>query len=258
MSSDAVRPSDVTVQPVGRTWADILYSGRKTLLIIVLISAAVTIFVAYRPDLSPIGNWISENKAAIEAFCASYIVFYLIGRWLVKQLMAVQCVDYLVLDFVNLKGAVYRIPVPLLADFEVSGGNNLQFAWRDGHVFKLARSVDIEAGRIDTAWPHEVPIEQAAFTLADLQSREKDYRDCKIENLLLRRRPVVVAADLARESNDYLAHELSDVLSIGDLDVASYLDGLDPLQPRRLSDDAPEDASPSSTDASSVGSGAVQ
>lgn len=248
MSSDGViRPTDtkeLLVQPVGRTWADVFYSGRMMIFIIVAAIFAVILFVVYHPDLAPVGDWIHRNKSSIEAFCASFIVFYILGRWLTLTLMQVQSVDYLVLDFINLKGAVYRIPVPLLADFEVSGGNNLQLAWRDGHVFKLARSVDIEKGIIETAWPHEVPIEQAAFTLADLQVREKDYRDAKIENLLLRRRPVVVAADLARESNDYLARELSDLLQLGDLDVDSYLKDLDPLQPRHFADSAPEDVPP--------------
>ena len=109
-------------------------------------------------------------------------------------------------------------------------------------MFKLARSVDIENGTIETAWPHSISIEQAAFTLSDLQAREKDYQDAKIENLLLRRRPVVLATDLAKDANDHLASELSDLLQLGKLDVDSYLDGLDPLESRRLSDERPGDS----------------
>ena len=236
------RPSDVPLEPVGRTWADVLYGGRRLLLLIVVVIAALVLIAVYRPDLSVLSDWYEDNKPAIQAFAVAFVAMFLIGRFITLRLIAVQTVDYLVLDFVNLRGSVYRIPVPLLSLFEVTGGNNLQFSWRDGHVFKLARSVDIENGIIETAWPHSVPIEQAAFTLSDLQAREKDYQDSKIENLLLRRRPVVLAADLARTANDHLASELSDLLQLGDLDVESYLEGLDPLHRRRLADDAPEDS----------------
>lgn len=240
MSSDA-RVSSRS-EPVGRTWADVFYSGRKRLALAVIIIVALILIVVYKPDFSFVLAWYRENKPAVHAFIGAFIVMFIIGRFITLRLIQVQTVDYLVLDFVNMRGSVYRIPVPLLSTFEVAGGNNLQLSWRDGHVFKLARSVDIENGVIETAWPHSVPIEQAAFTLSDLQAREKDYRDAKIENLLLRRRPIVLAADLARDSNDHLASELSDLLQLGTLDIDSYLDGLDPLHRRKLSDDSPEDA----------------
>ena len=240
MSSD--RPSDVWLEPVGRTWADILYGGRK-LLFFAFIAIVVLILIAiYRPDLSGAAAWYEDSKPAIRAFIFAFIMMFLIGRFITIRLLSVQTVDYLVLDFVNMRGSVYRIPVPLLSSFRVSGGNNLQFSWRDGHIFKLARSVDIENGTIETAWPHSISIEQAAFTLSDLQAREKDYQDAKIENLLLRRRPVVLATDLAKDANDHLASELSDLLQLGKLDVDSYLDGLDPLESRRLSDERPGDS----------------
>lgn len=240
MSSDA-RVSSRS-EPVGRTWADVFYSGRRRLAAAVVIIVALILIVVYKPDFSFVSVWYQENKPAVHAFVGAFVVMFIIGRFITLRLIQVQTVDYLVLDFVNMRGSVYRIPVPLLSTFEVTGGNNLQLSWRDGHVFKLARSVDIENGIIETAWPHSVPIEQAAFTLSDLQAREKDYRDSKIENLLLRRRPIVLAADLARDSNDHLASELSDLLQLGTLDVDSYLDGLDPLHRRKFSEDAPEDA----------------
>lgn len=241
MSSDA-RPSDIRLEPVGRTWADILFVGRRPLLVVLVAVVLLILTVIYRPDLSGISDWYDENKPAIKAFLSAFVVMFLIGRSITLRLLSIQTVDYLVLDFVNMRGSVYRIPVPLLASFKVSGGNNLQFSWRDGHVFKLARSVDIENGIIETAWPHSVSIEQAAFTLSDLQAREKDYQDAKIENLLLRRRPVVLATDLAKDANDRLSSELSDLLGLGTLDVDAYLDGLDPLERRRLFDDPPTDA----------------
>lgn len=241
MSSDA-RPSDIRLEPVGRTWADILFVGRRPILVVLVAVVALVLVVIYRPDLSWISEWYDENKPAIKTFIAAFVVMFLLGRSITLRLLSVQTVDYLVLDFVNMRGSVYRIPVPLLASFKVSGGNNLQFSWRDGHVFKLARSVDIENGIIETAWPHSISIEQAAFTLSDLQAREKDYQDAKIENLLLRRRPVVLATDLAKDANDHLASELSDLLQLGKLDVDSYLDGLDPLESRRLSDERPGDS----------------
>lgn len=237
------RPSDVWLEPVGRTWADILYGGRRLLFIGLVAIVALILIAIYRPDLSGVAAWYETCKPAIRIFIFAFVFMFLIGRFITIRLLSVQTVDYLVLDFVNMRGSVYRIPVPLLSSFRVSGGNNLQFSWRDGHVFKLARNVDLENGVIETAWPHSVPIEQAAFTLSDLQVREKDYQDAKIENLLLRRRPVVIAADLARESNDHLASELSDLLRLGDLDIESYLEGLDPLKYRRSVDDPEENES---------------
>lgn len=245
MSSDP-RPSDYSAEPVGRTWADILFAGRRMLLIVLGVAVLLVLIAIYRPDLSGISGWYHDNKPAVKAFVAAFAVMFLIGRSITIRLLLVQTVDYLVLDFTDLRGAIYRIPVPLLSSFRITGGNNLQLSWRDGHVFKLARSVDIENGIIETAWPHQVPIEQAAFTLSDLQAREKDYRDAKIENLLLRRRPVVLAADLAKDANDRLASELSDLLQLGELDVRSYLDGLDPLESRRGSDEGPDAASEAS------------
>ena len=211
MSSDA-RPSDAPIEPVGRTWADILFAGRRLLLLVLGVVVLLVLVAIYRPDLSGISEWYRDNKPAIRAFVLAFILMFVIGRFITLRLISVQTVDYLVLDFVNLRGAVYRIPVPLLSSFRISGGNNLQLSWRDGHVFKLARSVSIEDGII-----------------------------AKIENLLLRRRPVVLAADLARDANDHLASELSDLLELGDLDVDSYLNGLDPLKPRKGSDEGSDD-----------------
>ncbi len=237
MSSE---PAVRAPEPVGRTWADVLYGGRRILLLIVAVIVMLVLIVVYKPDLSVISEWYAANRPAVQAFFGAFAVMFIIGRFITLRLISVLTVDYLVLDFVNMRGSVYRIPVPLLSTFEVSGGNNLQFSWRDGHVFKLARSVDIEKGIIETAWPHEVSIEQAAFTLSDLQAREKDYHDAKVENLLLRRCPMVLAADLAKDANVHLASELSDLLQLGKLDVDSYLAGLDPLHRRKLLDDSEE------------------
>lgn len=242
MSSDR-RPADFIQEPelVGRTWADVLYRMRWILLVVLGVVVCVVLVAVYRPDTSGLSAAIHDNEDAIKAFIGIFILFFLIGRSFTIRVLSVQTVDYLVLDFVNLKGAIYRIPVPLLPEFRISGGNNLSFCWRDGHIFKLARRVDLEEGVIETAWPHEVPIEQAAFTLSDLQAREKDYQDCKIENLYLRRRPVVIASDLARQANDHLADEISDAMELGRLDIGSYLDGIDPLSPRRAADDDQEE-----------------
>ena len=170
MSSDA-RPSDAPIEPVGRTWADILFAGRRMLLLILGVVVLLALVAIYRPDLSDISEWYRDNKPAIRAFVLAFILMFVIGRFITLRLISVQTVDYLVLDFVNLRGAVYRIPVPLLSLFRISGGNNLQLSWRDGHVFKLARSVSIEDGIIETAWPHQVPIEQARRTIRMRRSR---------------------------------------------------------------------------------------
>lgn len=219
-------------EDVGRTWADLFWSGRMYILLVVLAVLGVVCFLVYRPDLSGIGSFIDRYSDAITCFIAAFIVFFIIGRYVTRNLLRVPTVEFLVLDFDGFRGEIYRIPVPLLSMMDVSGGNNLAFTWRTGDSFRLARKVDLENGVIETAWPHEVPIEQAAFTLSDLQRREEDYERTKIENLYLRRRPVVIASDLARRSNQELAHEISDTLELDELDIASYLDGLDPLKAR--------------------------
>lgn len=246
-NGDADRP-----ETVGRTWADILHADRRILVLSVAVIVVLILIIVYKPDFSGVSVWYSENKLAIHAFLGAFVVMFFIGRFITLRLIQVLTVDYLVLDFVNMRGSVYRIPVPLLSTFQVSGGNNLQFSWRDGHVFKLARNVDIENGIIETAWPHEISIEQAAFTLSDLQAREKDYHDAKIENLLLRRCPMVLAADLAKDANDRLASELSDLLQLGSLDVDSYLAGLDPLHRKKLLDDVSESVARDSENAPEV------
>lgn len=238
MSSDR-RPADFLEEQevVGRTWADVLYRTRWILLVALGVVVCVALVAVYRPDTSGLSAAVRDNGDAIKAFIGISVLFFLIGRSFTIRVLSVRTVDYLVLDFTSLKGAVYRIPAPLLSEFRISGGNNLSFCWRDGHTFKLARRVDLENGVIETAWPHEVPIEQAAFTLSDLQARERDYQDCKIENLYLRRRPVVIASDLARQANDHLAEEISDAMELGRLDMEGYLAGIDPLRPTRAADD---------------------
>ncbi len=237
MSSDSevpgfTRDADTLSDQVGRTWADLLYSARKwVLLFVILILAGIGLYLG-GDSLSGVGSFLEKYSDAIGFFIGCFVLFFIIGRWITRFLLRVPMMDYLVLDFDSLTGALYRIPVPLLSKMEVSGGNNLTFSWRTGDSFRLARKVDLEAGVIETAWPHEVPIEQAAFTLSDLQRREEDYEHAKIENLYLRRRSVVIAADLAKKANVDLTHEISDALSIDELDIDAYLEGLDPLKSR--------------------------
>ncbi len=217
---------------IGRTWADIAWSARRHILVIVSVAIVAILYLVFRPDLSGIGLFLEKYSDAILCFLVAFVVFLLIGRSVTRNLLHVPMMEFLVLDFDGFRGEIYRIPVPLLSMMDVGGGNNLAFTWRTGDSFKLARRVDLENGVIETAWPHEVPIEQAAFTLSDLQRREKDYEDAKIENLYLRRRPVVIASDLARRSNYELTHEISDVLNLDELDIDEYLEGLDPLKVR--------------------------
>lgn len=232
------RDSDTPIDQVGRTGWDVLYAGRRWVLLSV-ISAILCICIYLAGDsLDGIGLFLDEYSDAIGFFVGCFVLFFIIGRWTTRFLLRVPMMDYLVLDFDSFTGAIYRIPVPLLSRMDIEGGNNLTFTWRTGDGFRLARNVDLDKGVIETAWPHEVPIEQAAFTLSDLQRREEDYERCKIENLYLRRRSVVIAADLAKRSNRDLTHEISDVLALDELDLDSYLDGLDPLKPRMSGEDA--------------------
>ena len=224
--------------PVGRTWADMVYSARWPILIFISIIVLVIVGAVFRDD---IGSFVAKYSDQIKIFAAAFVLFFLIGRYVTKVFFRVPTVDYLVLDFESFRGEIYRIPVPLLSDLAISGGNNLTFSWRTGDGFRLARKVDLENGIIETAWPHEVPIEQAAFTLADLQRRESDYERLSIENLYLRRRPTVIATELAARSNRYLADEISDVLKLDGLDLDSYLNGLDPLRERREPESGGED-----------------
>lgn len=234
-------------EEVGRTWADLFWTGRAYILLAVVAVAVVACFLVYRPDLSGVGSFLDRYSDAISCFIAAFVVFFLIGRSVTRNLLRVPMMEFLVLDFDGFRGEIYRIPIPLLSMMDVSGGNNLAFTWRTGDGFRLARKVDLENGVIETAWPHEVPIEQAAFTLSDLQRREEDYERTKIENLYLRRRPVVIASDLARRSNQELAHEISDALELDELDIDAYLDGLDPLKVRPDPDEGGEsDEEPSS------------
>lgn len=237
MSSDAkvprfMRDPEQPMDQVGRTWADILYSARRWILGgLVLCIAGVAIYLG-GGSLSGVSTFLEKYSDAIGFFIGCFVLFFIIGRGITRRLLRVPMMDYLVLDFDSMTGAIYRIPAPLLARMDVEGGNNLTFSWRTGDSFRLARSVDLENGVIRTAWPHEVPIEQAAFTLSDLQRREEDYEKTKIENLYLRRRPVVIAADLAKKANVDLTHEISDALSLDELDAEAYLEGLDPLKSR--------------------------
>lgn len=219
-------PDFADSEPVGRTWADMLYTGRRWIGLGVLILLIILAF-AFIPGLR---EAVSDNSDVIGSFIGSSILFFFIGRIVTRRLLTVPTCDFLVIDFQEFRGELYRIPVPLLADMDVSGGNNLSFSWRSGQMFRLARRVDLENGIIETAWPHEVPIEEAAFTLSDLQRREADYERKSIENLYLRRRPVVIGADLARPAIQDISREISQLLGLADFDLESYLAGLDPLK----------------------------
>ena len=60
MSSDA-RPSDIRLEPVGRTWADILFVGRRPILVVLVAVVALVLVAIYRPDLSGVSEWYVEN-----------------------------------------------------------------------------------------------------------------------------------------------------------------------------------------------------
>ena len=221
---------------VGRTTADLLYDSRFYILVIVLIVLA-GLSLAFFPEVK---EWFSANLEIFKLFFGPMIVFFIVGLKLVPIFLRVPTMDFVVMDFETFSGAIYRIPVTLLSKMQVSGGNSLTFSWRTGDTFRFARSVDLENGVIELAWPHEVPIELAAFSLSDMQRREKDYEQKSKENLLLRRRPVIIATDLARTSNDYLMSELSDLLKMKNFDIGDYIEVEDPLS-KASSIDSEED-----------------
>lgn len=214
---------------VGRTWLDLLWYGRWWLLAILIVIGTVLLVVL---DGS-ISSYVEVHEKDIKSLAVGILAGFVVGRWLTRKFFRVPTMDFLVLDFHNMTGDVWSVPVPRLKEMKVNGGNNLVFSWGMGYQFKLARRIDPDKNEIEVAWPHEVPIEQAAITLSALQQREDDYTRCKIENLYLRRYPRVIAGDIARSSSEAFAGDLSEMLRMRDFDVVSYIEGLDPLRAKR-------------------------
>lgn len=234
MSFDGIRikPKDKPTEVVGRTWLDLIFMGRWWLLLILIVVGLVLLMVL---DDS-VSVWAEQHGEDIESAAVGLVVGAIAGRWITRKFLRVPTIDFLVLDFENLTGDVWSVPVPRLASMKVNGGNNLVFSWGLGYQFKLARRVDPFTNEIEVAWPHEIPIEQAAISLDALQRREDDYTRCKIENLYLRRYPRVLAADLARGASESFASDLSEMLRIDDFDIDGYVGGLDPLRRKRPTD----------------------
>lgn len=217
---------------VGRTWLDLIYMGRWWLLGILLVVGIVVLVVM---DDS-ITAFVDSRGEDLESLAVGLVAGFIAARWITMKFLRVPTIDFLVLDFQNLTGDVWSVPVPRLRKMKVNGGNNLVFSWGMGYQFKLARRIDIENNEIEVAWPHEIPIEQAAITLDALQRREDDYTRCKIENLYLRRYPRVIAGDLARGASESFARDVSEMLRIDGLDLDEYIGDLDPLRRRRPTD----------------------
>ena len=217
---------------VGRTWLDLLWYGRWWLFAILVVVGIVLLVVL---DDS-VSVYVEEHGEDIKSAAVGLVAGFVVGRWLTRKFFRVPTMDFLVLDFQNMTGDVWSVPVPRMKEMKVNGGNNLVFSWGMGFQFKLARKVDPENNEIEVAWPHEVPIEQAAITLSALQQREEDYTRCKIENLYLRRYPRVIAGDIARGASESFARDVSEMLRIDDFDIVSYIDGLDPLRVKRPTD----------------------
>ena len=221
---------------VGRTWIYLIFMGRWWILGI-LVVVGLCLLVLLDDSITAFADSHGED---IQSLAVGLVVGFLAARWLVLKFLRVPTMDFLVLDFQNLTGDVWSVPIPRLKRMKVNGGNNLVFSWGMGYQFKLARRIDPENDEIEVAWPHEIPIEQAAITLDALQRREDDYTRCKIENLYLRRYPRVIAGDLARGASESFAKDLSEMLRLDDLDVDTYLGDLDPLRRRRPVDHSDE------------------
>ena len=219
-------------EAVGRTWVDVAYLGRWWFLAIIAIVGIVLLVVL---DDS-VSGFVETYGEDIKSAAAGLVVGAVASRWITLKFLRIPFVDFLILDFENLTGDVWSVPVPRLQRMKVNGGNNLTFSWGKGYQFKLARSIDLDKDEITVAWPHEIPIEQAAITLSALQLREDDYTRCKIENLYLRRYPRVIGADLARGASESFAMDLSEMLRLDDFDVDGFVDHLDPLRRKNPTD----------------------
>ena len=226
-------------EAVGRTWVDVFYLGRWWFLAILVIIGLV-LLVVFEDSVSGLAEAHGED---IKSLAVGAVAGFIASRWVTNRFLRVPTMDFLVLDFQNMTGDVWSVPVPRMKEMKVNGGNNLVFSWGMGFQFKLARKVDPENNEIEVAWPHEVPIEQAAITLSALQQREEDYTRCKIENLFLRRYPRVIAGDIARGASESFARDVSEMLRIDDFDTVSYIDGLDPLRVKHPMDrsDVPDE-----------------
>ena len=225
-------------EAVGRTWLDLIWYGRWWLLAILAVIGLVLLVVL---DDS-ISQWVELHDEDVKSAAVGIVAGLIVGRWVTRKYLRIPTMDFLILDFQHMTGDVWSVPVPRLAEMKVNGGNNLVFSWGMGYQFKLARSIDLDKNEIEVAWPHEIPIEQAAISLSALQQREDDYTRCKVENLYLRRYPRVIAGDIARGASESFAKDISEMLRIDDFDVMSYIDGLDPLRRKGPTDqsDQPE------------------
>lgn len=229
MSSD--RP-----EAVGRTWVDVAYLGRWWFLAI-LVLVCVVLLVVLDDSVS---DFVEAHGDDIKSLAVGLVAGLIVSRWFTLRFLRIPTMDFLILDFQRMTGDVWSVPVPRLKQMKVNGGNNLVFSWGCGFQFKLARSIDLDRNEITVAWPHEVPIEQAAITLSALQQREDDYTRCKIENLFLRRYPRVIAGDIARGASESFAKDLSEMLRMDDFSIDDLIDGLDPLRRKRPTDHSDE------------------
>lgn len=162
----------------------------------------------------------------------SYVVLACIGiciaAWsltnmFVNRFLKPATVEIVIFDYQTFRGDIYLFPMPVFKTF-ASKGHSLPFSWgASNRQFYFARNIDFEKQIIDFGWPHKIRIEEAAVILASLQAREDDYARLKKENIIIRRYPKVVGAEIALRANNAILSDIDDALYLGKFDVDEYL-----------------------------------
>ena len=115
-------------EAVGRTWVDVFYLGRWWLLAILVIVGLV-LLVVLDDSVSALAETHGED---IKSLAVGAVAGFIASRWVTNRFFRVPTMDFLVLDFQNMTGDVWSVPVPRMKEMKVNGGNNLVFSWGMG------------------------------------------------------------------------------------------------------------------------------
>ena len=101
---------------VGRTWLDLLWYGRWWLLAILVVVGIVLLVVL---DDS-VSVFVEENGEDIKSAAVGLAAGFVVGRWITRKFLRIPTMDFLVLDFQNMTGDVWSVPVPRLKEMKVN------------------------------------------------------------------------------------------------------------------------------------------
>ncbi len=202
----------------GRTFWDLMFSGRRTLLkVVVIVSAIGTAVYLWNRDPAAAEDFVREYWSV----GISPAVGYFLGRYVAKTLYRPNRRLVVLTDPGTHTLRPIAIPEEVFVQMTQTG-NNVVYHTAYGTPVYLAKSVNFQTGEIDYGWIHEL---NALTVMTDEQAYARwndTLNEVLEENLQLMHNPQVIGLGYSRDALRNHLDAFSEALGFKKVDLEAH------------------------------------